>query len=144
MTQGAAALPLTEKKGSRLGEHKANRSNPDLILKQLMEIARTSSLAEMASGVAHELNQPLGAIATFSHAGNRMLDRPYPMVSRALDVFRQINSEALAAGEGIQRILRLFQTDAPQRTRCQLPDLLSELLPVLEVLASSINGGVGV
>lgn len=127
-----------------MGEHNAKRSGLELILKQLLDIARTAALAEMASGVAHELNQPLGAIATFSQAGNRMLDRPEPMVSRALDVFRQINSEALAAGEGIQRIRRLFQPDALQRSRCQLPDLVVELLPVLEVLASSINADIRV
>jgi len=45
------------------------------MLNQLMEIARVSALAEMASGIAHELNQPLGAIATFSQAGERMLNR---------------------------------------------------------------------
>jgi two-component system sensor kinase FixL len=117
-----------------LGEIKANIGSSDLILKQLMEIARASALAEMASGVAHELNQPLGAIATFSQAGQRMLNRPEPMVSRALDVFRQINIEALAAGEGIQRIRRLFGQELPKRTRCQLPELIAELQPVLDAM----------
>jgi C4-dicarboxylate-specific signal transduction histidine kinase len=143
--QSAAATRTGyEEKGSLLGEHKAARSTPDFVLKQLMDIARTVALSEMASGVAHELNQPLGAIATFAQAGDRMLDRPEPMVSRALEVFRQINSEALAAGEGIQRIRRLFQSNAPQCSRCQLPDLVAELLPVLEVLASGINARVHV
>ena len=110
-----------------MGEINANGGGSDLILKQLMEIARASALAEMASGVAHELNQPLGAIATFSQAGQRMLDRPEPMVARALDVFRQINLEALAAGEGIQRIRRLFGQELPKRCRCQLPELIAEV-----------------
>ena len=107
-----------------------------------MEIARASALAEMASGIAHELNQPLGAIATFSQAGQHMLNRPEPMVSRALDVFRQINLQALAAGEGIQRIRRLFGQELPKRTRCQLPELIAELQPVLDTLALPITGGV--
>lgn len=109
-----------------------------------MEIARASALAEMASGVAHELNQPLGAIATFSQAGERMLNRPEPMVNRALDVFRQINQEALGAGESIQRIRRLFEQELPQRTRCQLPELIAELRPVLDILAQRIKGIVRV
>src|SRR6202047_2810795 len=92
------------KRGTTLGEIKAKWSGSDRILEQLMEIARASALAEMASGVAHELNQPLGAIATFAQAGERMLNRPDPMVSRARDVFLQINQAALAAGAGIQRI----------------------------------------
>lgn len=127
-----------------MGEINGNWSGSDLILEQLMEIARGSALAEMASGVAHELNQPLGAIATFSQAGERMLDRPDPMVNRALDVFRQINVAALGAGEGIQRIRRLFELEQPKRTRCQLPELVAELGPVLEILALRAKGSVGV
>ena len=127
-----------------MDEIKTNWSGQDPILERVLEIARASALAEMASGVAHELNQPLGAIATFAQAGERMLNRPEPMVDRALDVFRQINLEALGAGEGIQRIRRLFDQEAPRRTRCQLPDLVAELRPVLDILASRSNGNVRV
>jgi C4-dicarboxylate-specific signal transduction histidine kinase len=127
-----------------LDEIDTNWPGPDVILKQLMEIARASALAEMASGVAHELNQPLGAIATFAQAGERMLNRPDPMVGRALDVFRQINQEALGAGEGIKRIRRLFEQESPKRTRCQLPELIAELRPVLDVLAMRTKGSIRV
>jgi two-component system sensor kinase FixL len=127
-----------------LGEIKTDWSGPELILKQLMEIARASALAEMASGVAHEINQPLGAIATFAQAGERMLNRPDPMVGRALDVFRQINLEALGAGEGIQRIRRLFEQELPKRTRCRITELIVELRPVLDILALRIKGSVRV
>jgi C4-dicarboxylate-specific signal transduction histidine kinase len=104
-----------DQKELSLSEFKTSGSDSDLILEQLMEFARVSALAEMASGVAHELNQPLGAIATFAQAGERMLNRPDPMVSPALDVFRQINQAALGAGEGIQRIRRLFEQALPTR-----------------------------
>jgi C4-dicarboxylate-specific signal transduction histidine kinase len=109
-----------------------------------MEIARASALAEMASGVAHELNQPLGAIATFAQAGERMLNRPEPMVNRALDVFRQISQEALGAGEGIKRIRGLFKQGSPERALCQMPEVIEELRPVLEGLALRANGVVNV
>jgi two-component system sensor kinase FixL len=127
-----------------LGEITADWPASEPILKRLLEIARASVLAEMASGVAHELNQPLGAIATFAQAGERMLDRPSPMVSRALDVFRQINQEALGAGEGIKRIRRLFEQGLPHRTRCQMPELIEELRPVLEILVNRARDGVRV
>jgi len=135
-------IPSTRsaKTRSQVGTIRVNNGGSDLILKQLMEIARASALAEMASGVAHELNQPLGAIATFSQAGQRMLDRSEPMVARALDVFRQINLEALAAGEGIQRIRRLFGQELPNRTRCQLPELIAELQPVLDAMGLNTGG----
>ena len=109
------------------------------ILNRLLEIARISALAEMASGIAHELNQPLGAIATFSQAGDRLLNRPEPLVARALDVFRQINTEALGAGEGIRRIRRLFDQDEITRSRYQMSDVIEELRPVFEMIAEWAN-----
>ncbi len=73
-----------------------------------------------------------------------MLNRPEPMVSRALDVFREINRAALGAGEGIQRIRRLFEQQLPERKRCRLPELIEELRPVLDVLAAAAGGRVRV
>ena len=109
------------------------------ILNQLMEIARISALAEMASGIAHELNQPLGAIATFSQAGDRLLNRPEPLVPQALDVFRQINAAAMGAGEGIRRIRRLFDHQDANRTPNRMSTLIAELRPVFAVLATRIH-----
>jgi C4-dicarboxylate-specific signal transduction histidine kinase len=105
------------------------------ILNRLLEIARISALAEMASGIAHELNQTLGAIATFAQAGDRLLNRPEPLVARALDVFRQINTEALGAGEGIRRIRRLFDQDEITRSRYRMSEVIGELRPVFEMIA---------
>ncbi len=111
------------------------RLGSTVILNRLLEIARLSALAEMASGMAHELNQPLGAIATFAQAGERLLNRPEPLVARALDVFRQINTEALGAGEGIRRIRRLFDPDGMRRTPCPMGEVIEELRPVFEMMA---------
>jgi len=110
------------------------------LINQLMEIARISLLAELASGIAHEINQPLGAIATFSQAGERMLSREPPMVGQALEVLRQIHHEAMNAGEGIRRIRRLFEQDETARMRCHLPELIAELHPVLDMLVQHIGG----
>ena len=105
------------------------------ILNRLMELSRTAALAEMASGIAHELNQPLGAIATFSQAGDRLLNRPEPLISRARDVFQQINTTAMSAGDGIRRIRRLFDHAEPKRSRCQMSELVAEVVPALQALA---------
>jgi signal transduction histidine kinase len=118
-----------------LDELKGEPAGSEAILNRLMELSRAAALAEMASGIAHELNQPLGAIATFSQAGDRLLNRPEPMVSRARDVFQQINQEALNAGEGIRRIRRLFDHAEPNRSRCRMDELVSELVPALQALA---------
>lgn len=106
-----------------------------LLLEQLLQIARLSALEEMASGIAHEINQPIGAITTFAQAAKRMLDRREPMVQPACDVLQHISQEALNAGEGIRRIRSLFHRDRGGYTECDLGDVIAELMPILELLA---------
>jgi len=122
-----------------LDDFKGGAVGSEAILNRLMHLSRIAALAEMASGIAHELNQPLGAIATFSQAGDRLLNRPDPMVSRAREVFHQINIEALNAGEGIRRIRRLFDHAEPMRSTCQMPELVEELAPALQMLARAAD-----
>lgn len=105
-----------------------------LLLEQLLQIARTSALEEMASGIAHELNQPIGAITTFAQAGKRMLDRSEPMVQAAAEVLEHISHEALNAGQGIRRIRSLFNGHT-SLTACDLSEVIAELMPVLHLLA---------
>ena len=105
-----------------------------------MEISRLSALTELASGIAHELNQPLGAIATYAQAGERMLDRETPLVGETLDVLRQINVAALSAGEGIRRIRQIFDQDSSLRSSCLIADLIAEIRPVLELFAKRVGG----
>lgn len=115
-------------------DNRNSTPSPEL-LEQLLELARASALEEMASGIAHELNQPLGAIATYSQAGERMLRRPVPMVEGAADVLKQISQEAMAAGEGLRRIRRLFDRGQRERSLHALQDIVAELEPVLDLLA---------
>ena len=130
---------LTSQLRWHLDELNGDSVGSEAIVNRLMELSRVAALAEMASGIAHELNQPLGAIATFSQAGDRLLNRPEPMVSRARDVFQQINTEALNAGDGIRRIRSLFDHAEPMRIKCQMSDLVGELVPALQALACAAN-----
>jgi signal transduction histidine kinase len=100
-----------------------------------MQIARASALEEMVSGIAHELNQPIGAIATFAQTGERMLSRAEPMVGEARDLLHHIADEALKAGRGIHRIRGLFEAQAVARSNSDLADVVAELQPVLTLLA---------
>jgi signal transduction histidine kinase len=106
------------------------------LLEQLMQIARTSALEEMASGFAHELNQPIGAITTFAQTGERMLSRAEPMIGEARELLHYIGDEALKAGRGIHRIRGLFEAQTVvSKTDCDLAEVLAELQPVLTLLA---------
>jgi C4-dicarboxylate-specific signal transduction histidine kinase len=105
------------------------------LLEQLLQIARISALEEMASGIAHEINQPIGAIATFAQAARRMLKQPEPSLSALDEVLEMINVEALNAGQGMRRIRSLFNARSAERSTCRLDEVVEELSPVLELLA---------
>jgi two-component system sensor kinase FixL len=122
-------------KSSDEGRTMSAESRPPL-LDQLMAISRASALEEMASGIAHELNQPLGAITTFAQAGERILGRPDASIANAREVFQLISKEALAAAEGIRRMRRLFQRDNFAKTTSPIEEVMRELTPALELLAS--------
>jgi signal transduction histidine kinase len=111
------------------------------LLARLIDVARASALEEMASGLAHEVNQPLGAIATYAQAAERMLSKSPPMIEAAADVMRQISKEALGAGDGIRRIRRNFNREALQKERCSIGAILSELEPLLKLLGER-NGAI--
>jgi signal transduction histidine kinase len=105
------------------------------MFERLLEITRASALEEMASGMAHEINQPLGAITTFAQAGQRMLDRADPMLPQAIDVLQQISAQAMTAAEGIRRMRLLVNREARQKTSHAIGDLIYELFPLLDTLA---------
>lgn len=122
-------------------------SSPDVsdrsaqLLEQLLQIARMSALEEMASGFAHELNQPIGAIATFAQAAGRMLERQPPMTEQAQEVLRHISQEAMNAGQGIRRIRKLFNDTAAARIDCSLAQIIEELQPILQLLTTRAQVG---
>jgi C4-dicarboxylate-specific signal transduction histidine kinase len=79
------------------------------------ELARTSHLTVMgglAASIAHEINQPLGAIIACVDASLRWLQRATPDINEALEGLNQIKSDGLRAAD-IVRALRSLAKQAP-------------------------------
>ena len=66
--------------------------------------ARLIALGEFASAVAHELNQPLAAIATYNHSCMRMLQSGKPDPEKLLQAMHICRDQAKRAGRIIQRL----------------------------------------
>ncbi|TGD97698.1 PAS domain-containing sensor histidine kinase [Methylobacterium nonmethylotrophicum] len=72
---------------------------------ELVHVSRLSAMGEMASTLAHELNQPLGAIANYTKGCRRLLAQPDPAtVATAVDVLDKVAEQALRAGQIIRRL----------------------------------------
>jgi len=99
---------------------------------RLTHVGRLSTMGEMATGLAHEINQPLTAIATYAQAAVRMVDAPGGADPADLrEALVQITNQALRAGEVIRRLRGFVKNRA---TRAETIDL-NRLIEDLRVLA---------
>ncbi|HWG77897.1 MAG TPA: PAS domain S-box protein [Steroidobacteraceae bacterium] len=99
---------------------------------RMMQVSRLATLGEMASGISHELNQPLAAIATYAQAGGRLLGAAQPDLADVREALQEIASQALRAGEIIRRLRSVVRNQASAREPCDINDVISELTPLIQ------------
>ena len=83
--------------------------------------ARLTTLGEVASALAHQLNQPLAAIAGYNAGVLRSLERAGFEDAAVLQAVRRLGEQAGEAGLIVQRIREFLTRRSPQRERCELP-----------------------
>lgn len=76
---------------------------------RLAHVGRFDLMGEMAAGIAHEINQPLSAIATYAQAARRILEREQPATTTLIDVCRKIDEQALRAGRVIENLRKFIK-----------------------------------
>lgn len=90
--------------------------------------ARISTLGELATSIAHEVNQPLSAIVTNGETSLRWLTRDMPNLAKVEQLTARIVASARRASEIIQRLRAMAVRDAPERTTLDLNDVVEEAL----------------
>ena len=99
---------------------------------ELARVARINTMGEMASGIAHEINQPLSAIMSYCQAGLSLLEDEEPdmaMLRRALD---SSVTQASRAGQIIQRLREFVIKKTQQFTPMDLNQVVDNALNLLE------------
>ncbi len=93
---------------------------------ELVHISRLTAMGEMASALAHELNQPLSAIANYLKGSSRLLAaEPVPR-ERLLEAIQKAGDQALRAGEIIRRLRDFVARGEAERRVESLPKLIEE------------------
>ncbi|MES9850945.1 MAG: PhnD/SsuA/transferrin family substrate-binding protein [Candidatus Thiodiazotropha sp. L084R] len=92
---------------------------------ELARAGRLSTLGEMASGIAHELNQPLTAISTNAQATMRILESDRTNVNVCVDVMEKIAAQADRAGEIIRQLRRLVRKEPLENAEVDVNDLVN-------------------
>jgi len=97
-------------------------------LQSLAHVTRVSSMGEMASAIAHEINQPLTAIANYTYASVRMLRSGAANQDEILEVLQRVAGEAERAGEVVRRMRSFVRGDEGQIQEVEANFLVNEVV----------------
>lgn len=103
---------------------------------ELAHVSRRASMSEMATEIAHEINQPLAAIGMYSAASLRTLQGEYD--SNQMQTWLEaINAQAKRASEIVRRVRRFVQKGELQRGPVNLNDIARDVVALLRHEAQS-------
>jgi PAS domain S-box-containing protein len=98
---------------------------------QLAHMARVTTMGELTSSIAHEVNQPLAAVVTNGDACLRWLGNDPPNLDKARLSVAGIIKEGNRAGEIIQRVRALAKKTPPQRTVMGINEAIEEVIDLV-------------
>lgn len=120
----ASVLDVTERKNA---EELARQQQ-----EQLQFTSRLVTMGEMASTLAHELNQPLAAIASYNSGCLNLLERPDCTPQDIRPALEKIGIQAQRAGRIIRRVHDFVRKSEPKRAPCQLTEVIDDCLGFIE------------
>ena len=110
-----------------LTEQQQTQARLQELQSELVHVSRLSAMGEMASALAHELNQPLSAISNYMKGSRRLLvgstDANAPKIKAALD---RAAEQAIRAGEIIRRLRTFVAREASEKRVESLSKMVEE------------------
>ncbi|WP_371135645.1 sensor protein FixL [Bradyrhizobium sp.] len=110
-----------------LTEHQQTQARLQELQSELVHVSRLSAMGEMASALAHELNQPLAAISNYMKGSRRLLagsaDPNTPKIESAMD---RAAEQALRAGQIIRRLRDFVSRGESEKRVESLSKLIEE------------------
>lgn len=99
---------------------------------RLAHVGRLSTMGEMTASIAHEINQPLTAIAMYAQSSLKLLQRDPPDVDKLSAALEKLNTQSLRAGAIIERIQRFARARESEREHVAINALLRDLVKLAE------------
>lgn len=104
---------------------------------QLAHVFRLSTMEEMASGMAHEISQPLAAIVNYTRGCIRHMENSDHDIDQLKNVMHKAASQAERAGEIVQRLKNFFCKGQLVKTPCKPNNLIRETISLIK---NELNG----
>jgi C4-dicarboxylate-specific signal transduction histidine kinase len=120
-----------------------------VLQKELAHITRVSTMGQLAASIAHELNQPLGAITSNAQAAKRFLANDSTDLAEVQAALQDISEDGKRAGEVIRRLRALVEKKPVQYKSLAIGELVNDVITLLKseiafhAVSTSINFPVG-
>ena len=111
---------------------------------ELAHAGRVSTMAQLASSLAHELNQPLGAILRNAEAAELLLQSSPPDLEEVRAILADICKDDHRAGEVIDHMRALLKRRGLERVKLHVAELVDEVLVLVQPDAASRKVRLGV
>lgn len=98
---------------------------------QLAHVFRLSTMEEMASGMAHEISQPLAAVVNYTQGCVRYLQSDNHDATQLVDIMNKAVTQAVRAGEVIHRLKNFFCKGQLVKTPCRINSLIRETVGLI-------------
>ena len=95
-------------------------------------VTRVTTMGELTASIAHEVNQPLGAIVTSAASGIRWLAAQPPRLDKANKALERIANDGRRAAEVIQRIRALMKRQAARNDWLDINETILEVLELTQ------------
>jgi len=102
---------------------------------ELAHVNRFTTAGELTTSIAHEINQPLGAILTNAETADAILNSPSPDIAELKGIVKDILQDDRRAGEVIRRMRSLLKKAPFELKNIDLIDLVRETIEFLSALA---------
>lgn len=104
---------------------------------QLVHVSRLTMLGELATGISHELNQPLMAVANYSQAALRRVRSGEWSQDELITCLEKNSRQAILAGEIIKRLRRLISKRPPEQSQTDVAETIRD---VIDMVRSEAEG----
>ena len=99
---------------------------------ELAHVSRVSTMGEMATGIAHELNQPLAAIASFSFSARTIVERLPSRPHELEELLDKVEEQSIRAGEIVRRLRNYVAKTESARMPVDLNTLVRDVAKFVE------------
>jgi PAS domain S-box-containing protein len=118
------AVDITERKNAE--------QRTRMLEDQLTHLARLDTMGEIASGLAHELNQPLAAICNYADTCLAMLDDESFDPDAVRHALTRVSQLTLRTGDIIDRLRKMVRREQPRHVAVSVRDLVDDIVSLID------------